>query len=389
MANIATTTGFNTVRQMLKDNQPKIASMLGEAITKEYFSAAVMNCIGGNAKLLACTEQSLMSALLTAARLRLVPDGVLGHAYLVPYSHTATLIPGYKGIRELVLRTNKYKDLRARVVYAGDYFKFNYGMAETVEHVPSEGTRGAALAVYAVAELADGSGANIEVMRKLEVEAHRDKYAKGLEKADSAWNTAPDRMWEKTVMLRLCRRLPMTVEVQSIFEVEEKMNAGVDLKTGKIIDVEPVKKPDNGGSKLESVTSNLKKRNKENKKDATAAKPTPPAQPVAAASVHNHGTSANALSDVPLELQSESPPEAFDEDEKEVVGAEAAELINNIQVAKFLKKARAEGLSQKVQARFLNQHGFLSVHQITRGKFWHMYEGLGIIQDVYEKEIEK
>lgn len=260
--NTVTQEGINSVRRMLEENQGKLSSALGKSIPPEYFCSAVVTCISRSPRLMQCSQESLMSALLTSAQLRLIPDGVLGHAYLVPYGDKVVFIVGYKGLRELVLRTDKFKDLRARVVYENDLFSFTYGMAEKLEHVPAQGERGEMKAVYAVAEHT-GGGANIEVMFKDEIESHRDQYSKSWKKADSAWQTAEERMWEKTAIRRLAGRLPMSIEVQRAFAQEEKMGAGLDIETGEIIDITPDKKAGTNGG-IQSLTEDLEKRNGKN-----------------------------------------------------------------------------------------------------------------------------
>jgi len=235
MGAIATQEGLDSVRSLLTENRDKIATALGKAIDPEYFVSVAITCVARTPKLLECTQTSLFGALLAAAQLRLVPDGVLGQAYLVPYGGEVVFIPGYKGLRELVLRTGKYIDLRARVVYENDDFQFTYGMAENLIHKPAQKDRGEMVFVYAVAEQEKGS--NIEVLSKQDVEEHRDQYSKSWKNKDSAWQTAPKRMWEKTAIRRLAARLQMSIQVQKAFAYEERMNAGLDLETGEIIDI--------------------------------------------------------------------------------------------------------------------------------------------------------
>ena len=261
MTALATEAGLNSVKSLLEENQNKLSTALGNAIDPEYFVGVALTCVAKTPKLLECTRTSLFGALLDAAQLRLVPDGVLGQAYLVPYGNEVVFIPGYKGLRELVLRTGKYIDLRARVVYENDDFEYTYGLKETLIHNPAKKDRGKMVAVYAVAE--QENGANIEVLYKEEVQEHRDQYSKSWKHKDSAWQTAPKRMWEKTAIRRLAGRLQMSIQVQRAFAYEERMNAGLDLETGDIIDlpVEPLKDGEGG---VESLTKDLEKRNKQN-----------------------------------------------------------------------------------------------------------------------------
>ena len=267
MSNI-TPKGADTVRIMLAENKERFQTALGKAIEWDYFLRCCMTQIEQTPKLMECSKTSLLSALVTAAQLRLVPDGQLGHAYLVPYKGKATFIPGYKGLRELVLRAGKVRDLRARVVYKNDKFKFAYGLVETLEHEPNMEDRGDPIAVYAVADYIAGGHA-ITVMSKQEIEEHKEQYSKSWNYDDSAWQTAPDRMWEKTALRRLSGRLEMSVEAQRAVTVSERYDKGLDLDTGEVIDIDPPT-PDTSKTKIDNLMNKIKKKDESNGNGAAA-----------------------------------------------------------------------------------------------------------------------
>ena len=50
-----------------------------------------------------------------------------------------TLIVGYKGLIKLARQSGEIKSIRARVVYADDTFQVEYGLRETITHVPKLG----------------------------------------------------------------------------------------------------------------------------------------------------------------------------------------------------------------------------------------------------------
>ena len=52
----------------------------------------------------------------------------------------------------------------------------------------------------------------------------------------------------------------MSIQVQQAFSYEERMGAGLDLKTGEIIDIKPTKTDENA---LDALTDDLEKRNEE------------------------------------------------------------------------------------------------------------------------------
>lgn len=256
------------IRSMLFDNLGKITTALQNSIDAKYFCSTAVALVNGNSKLLDCTQKSLYLAILQAARLSLNLDGLLGQAYLIPYGPKAQLVIGFKGLRELALRTNKYKDLRARVVYEKDIFEIELGTNEFIKHIPFEGDRGKKRGCYAIAICSDGSAIS-EFMFTDEINKHRDQYSKGHKKSDSAWITATDRMWEKTLIRRLCGRLQMSVVAQQVMGREDKMDAGlelpaeddidvIDLETGEIeTPTDPDKKP----AGVDGLTATLNKKN--------------------------------------------------------------------------------------------------------------------------------
>ncbi len=78
--------------------------------TKRFLELAARTCIG-NPQLLDCTPRSLFTAVAEAAALGLDLDGILGHAYLIPFKNhgvlEATLVPGDKGIKERAYRSGR------------------------------------------------------------------------------------------------------------------------------------------------------------------------------------------------------------------------------------------------------------------------------------------
>lgn len=242
--------GRNQIRDLLEDRKGEFGKALQNNIDPSQFVRAALTMVQENAALMGCSQGSLYSSLMKAAQLSLSPDGMLGQAYLVPYGDKAQLIIGYKGLRELALRTGKYRDVRARIVYKKDSFRIEYGSEEYIKHTPFEGDRGEMRGVYAVAVNNDGSTI-FEFMWADEMIAHRDKYSKAWKRKDSMWQTAPERAWEKTVIRRLCNRLQLSVVAQGVLAVEDRIEAEldipdrteedtIDIETGEILDDIPL-----------------------------------------------------------------------------------------------------------------------------------------------------
>lgn len=58
-------------------------------------------------ELLSCSVASIMGSLVEAKSMGWCVDGITGQAYLVPFSKRATLMPGYRGMMDLVRRSGQ------------------------------------------------------------------------------------------------------------------------------------------------------------------------------------------------------------------------------------------------------------------------------------------
>jgi recombination protein RecT len=200
-----------------------------------------------------CTPVSLLGALIQAAQLGL-EFGIIGHAYLVPFRNRrrgnireAQLIPGYKGLLKLARNSGEISTVSAHVVHAGDHFRYAYGLNPMLEHVPAESgptvTRMAdgvevtwpITYFYAAARMRDG-GSEFEVMSLAEVEMHRDRYAAD-KREDSAWATNFPEMGLKTVLRRLCRLLPQSVELSRALVLDAHARKAESQDLGALVGV--------------------------------------------------------------------------------------------------------------------------------------------------------
>lgn len=238
------------VRLLLEKAKPQIALALPRHLSADRMLRIAMTSVRRTPKLLACNQQSLLGAIMQAAQLGLEPDGVLGHAYLVPFKEEVQLIVGYKGLVDLARRSGQLSTIFARVVYSEDQFEYAYGLTERLEHIPSgKSEQGELKAVYAVARLKDG-GTQFEVMTRGEIEKIRERSRA---KDDGPWVTDYAEMAKKTVLRRLCKMLPASVELSRAVALDERAELGLPQQLEDVIDV-PADKP-NGKPTLDDVTA--------------------------------------------------------------------------------------------------------------------------------------
>lgn len=251
-----------TLAHLLTD--PKIKQQMALALPKhmtaDRLARIALTEIRKVPKLAQCDQTSFLGAIMQVAALGLEPGGALGHAYLIPFDKNkrvgsewvydrteVQLIIGYRGMIDLARRSGQIVSLSARIVYANDKFSYGYGLDETMEHIPHEGTEpGEMTHVYAVARLV-GGGVQFEVMSRAKVERTRDEsqgYKAAVDAAkrykktevDSPWTKHFDEMAKKTVIRQLFKYLPVSIEIQRAVGLDEQADAGLSQHNALVID---------------------------------------------------------------------------------------------------------------------------------------------------------
>ena len=234
--------------------QAEIAKALPGFLKPEAFLRVALTAVRKNEVLLKADGTSLLSAVMDAAQVGLVLDSVLGHGYLLPFwsskrnAFLVQFIPGYRGLMELARRGGGVAKIEPRVVHEGDEFTYRYGLNPVLEHVPcSESERGAMAYVYAIAYLRDGTSPQFDVMSSGDVDLIRARSPSVKKGTPSPWDTDYEAMALKTVIRRLCKYLPISVEAQRVISRDEAFEAARDveaeihepLRATKIDDIRP------------------------------------------------------------------------------------------------------------------------------------------------------
>ena len=213
-----------TFEQALKRMGPSLQKALPRHIDVERFMRIALSCVNRDPKLLACSQMSLVRAIMQAAQLGLEVASPLGEAYLVPFKGEVVLIIGYGGLVELATRTGRVTSVEARAVHERDLFAFRHGTDQSLEHVPYLGDEdaGNTVAVYAIARMKEGEP-KFEVMSVADVQRIRamSKQADG-----DAWTNNWDSMAAKTVVRRVAKLLPKSAEMARAIALDAKADAG-------------------------------------------------------------------------------------------------------------------------------------------------------------------
>ncbi|MCB1789429.1 MAG: recombination protein RecT [Gammaproteobacteria bacterium] len=244
---IAREAGAGTVKAFFEKNKGAMAAILPNHVKPERMLRIALGALRTTPKLTNATIESLMSATMVCAQLGLEPNTVLGHCYLIPFDNRrqkrtdVQIIIGYKGLIDLARRSGQIESIAAHAVYSADQFDYAYGLNETLEHRPAVGNRGEIVAFYAVAKLKDGGHA-FEVMSKDDVDAiMRKTQSKG---AYGPWKDHYEEMGRKTVIRRLSKYLPLSIEFSTAATIDGLAEAGKDQHLESALEGEYALVPD-------------------------------------------------------------------------------------------------------------------------------------------------
>ena len=226
------------IAHLLKTKQAEIAKMLPKHLNAERLLKVAQIAATTTPALAKCDVASLVGAIGQCAQMGLEPNTVLGHAYLVPFNtkrkdangverwvNSVQVIIGYKGLIDLARRSGQIVSIAAHEVCEEDKFTLVYGLDEKLEHTPAMGERGEVVGFYAVAKLKDG-GHCFEFMSRLQVE----QIAAGTQSKGKygPWKDHFVEMGRKTVIRRLAKYLPLSIEFQTAAALDSMADAGRD-----------------------------------------------------------------------------------------------------------------------------------------------------------------
>ncbi|WP_392562530.1 recombination protein RecT [Orbus sturtevantii] len=225
-------------------NSPKIKNQFAMALPRHMNSDRMARILTTELRKLPalgkCNLQSFLGAAVQCSQLGLEPGGALGHAYLLPFGNgkaddgkpNVQLIIGYRGMIDLARRSGQIISISARTVREGDDFNFEYGLEESLKHTPKADDDAPITHIYAVAKLKDG-GVQFEVMTKSQI----DKVKETSKAGDTGpWKTYYEEMAKKTVIRRLFKYLPVSIEIQKAVVLDEKAEAGISQDNDMVLD---------------------------------------------------------------------------------------------------------------------------------------------------------
>ena len=248
--------GEGGVAQLLETMKPQLATALARHLDPNRFVRVALTTLQRTPALLRCTKESFFGSLMECAQLGLAaaragggssewrlrgapprglaPDGACGRAYLIPYGDKCQLVPGYRGLLELMRRSGDVLDCYSEVVREGDHFEVVKGLHRDLIHEPATGNEEAPIThVYNVAILKNGL-TRFEVMTFNEVEKIRKDSKSG---NSGPWKNSWSRMALKTVLRRHANWLPSSAELRQAMALDDRQFEAARPREPDVLDI--------------------------------------------------------------------------------------------------------------------------------------------------------
>ena len=223
-------------------NEPAMKDRLVEILGKNSgaFISTVLTIYNGSSTLQECSPKSVLSAAISAATLNLPVSPALGLAYIVPRkvggTYTACFQLGYKGLIQLMLRSDKVVRVNANKIYEGQFKGFD---PFTGDPIRGEKISDEVVGYMAYVRLTNGFE-HWEYMSIDEIEKLAKKYSMSYKfdkSGSSVWSTNFDAMAKKTVILKLKTFAAISTDLQRAVEAEQApVPDNIDMETGEVLD---------------------------------------------------------------------------------------------------------------------------------------------------------
>lgn len=215
----------NELRKYLDKLKPQLQMALPKHLNADRMARIVMTEFSKNPQLQDCNFQSIAACIMTASQLGL-EIGVGGQAYMIPYGKTATFVPGWKGLIDLVARAGR-SSVWTGAVFEGDVFDWELGDSPFLKHKPmGENDPEKMLYAYAIGRVNGSDCPVIECWPNERIKKHFKKNVV----AHLQTKHYAIKHWEmyarKVVLLQVLKYLPQSIELQSAVEMAHAEDAG-------------------------------------------------------------------------------------------------------------------------------------------------------------------
>jgi len=213
---------------LIEQSETRVAELLPEGMDAKRVVRLAKLAVHRNPDLLKCNPVSVIESILVASQLGLEINSPLGGAHLVPFKGRCTMIPDYRALIRLALKSGACTKLVAREVYDIDHFEIQQGSVDRLVHVPAISDEARQtddiIAFYAVATLRNGESLH-EWAPKGDVDEIRMRSPTG-KGSKGPWATDYAAMGKKTIVKRLIKWLDIDPRLGAAIEADNRFEAG-------------------------------------------------------------------------------------------------------------------------------------------------------------------
>jgi len=221
---------IKTLAEALQRASASMSAVAAKMVTPDKLIKIAVAAAQRTPLLLECTPQSVVRAVIQGAELGLTPGSALNQAYLVPFKNKKTqqyeaqLIVSAQGLSELAYRSGLISTIQSEVVYEGDVFEFELGLAPKLKHIPSGLTEDSAhiTHAYMVVTLKDG-GQVFRVFTRSQIDRIRGRSQA---RDYGPWVTDYAEMARKTVVKNGMKYVPKSIEVARAVQQDNAIESG-------------------------------------------------------------------------------------------------------------------------------------------------------------------
>lgn len=248
MSNQVSVSPASNLSQFLTRHKNQIEMALPKHITPDRMTRLALTAFSQNRALQDCSPQSIFASVIVASQLGL-EIGVGGQGYLVPYKGTATFVPGWQGLVDLVSRAGR-ATVWTGAVYKGDKFEWALGDRPFVKHQP-EGDADDwhdISHVYAIGRVNGSDHPVIEVWTMDRIVRHLNKFNKVGAKHYALTNNGQNmEMYaRKVALLQVLKYMPKSVEVMRAMDVANAVDSGKNFTfDGDVVVIDESDNPTN------------------------------------------------------------------------------------------------------------------------------------------------
>lgn len=224
---------------MLERARPQLERVLPKHLTPERMVALARLAASRTPLLFQCDPLTVVQSVMRVSALGL---DIGTTAHLIPFKngqkYECIVIPDFKGLIDLAIRSGKVVQIDSRVVYEGEEFEVEYGLEPKLIHrprpTPEQNAAGSVVAAYAVAVMVGGSR-KFEWLWRKDIDKVR---ASSRASQNGPWVNWFEEMAKKTAVKRLYKTLPQTKEMQAATELDDRSETGHVGTANEILDLD-------------------------------------------------------------------------------------------------------------------------------------------------------